>query len=58
MKVRRYWLRDLRNDKEYVTNAAGIKELAEKTAIPLKSLQILRTYSKPGLDPAGLILKY
>ena len=38
MKAKRYWVRDLRNDREYVTDAWNKKHLSEKTNIPIDKM--------------------
>ena len=54
--AKRYWFRDLRTDKEYVTTAENPNDLARRMNIPKESLQILRArYNVPHSD---LILKY
>ena len=59
MKAKRYWVRDLRNDNEYVADAWSKKHLSEKTGIPLDKMQICQTYNRKNCDPnSSLILKH
>ena len=56
MKLKRYWFRDWRDDKEYITNAYSIKDL--KRRIGTDNIQILNTYCKKNLKETDLILRY
>jgi hypothetical protein len=56
MAVKRYWVRDLRNDKEYLTNATDKNHLSSKTAIPVDKMQICQVYKRLNLDPNDLVL--
>ena len=59
MKAKRYWVRDLRDDKEYVTDAWDKKNLSDKTHIPIEKMQICQTYYNKGNDPdSSLVLSY
>lgn len=55
MKIKRYWFRDWRDDKEYVTSAFSKKDLIEK--VGTNRIQILQTYYNKGVV-GDLILLY
>ena len=56
MKLKRYWFRDWRDEKEYVTSAYSIKDLKRKTGT--NRIQILRVYQRKNLKADDLILLY
>jgi len=56
MKLKRYWFRDWRDEKEYVTNAYNIKHLKEK--VGTQRIQVLQTYYYKNLKEDSLIVLY
>jgi len=51
MKAKRYWIRDLRDDREYIVDAWDKKHLSQKTGIPLDKIQICQTYHRKAASP-------
>lgn len=59
MKAKRYWVRDLRDDKEYITDAWDKTHLSKKTGIPIDKMQICQTYYNKGGNPdTSLVLLF
>ena len=56
--VKRYWIRDLRNNEEWVLDADNINEVIERTHIPRKVLEICRVYGLKKKEKSKLILSY
>ena len=56
--VKRYWVRDLVSDREYVTNATNKKHLSQKTCIPIDKMQICKMYRRDNLNANDLVILY
>jgi len=52
----RYWYRDFRDDREYITNARNMRHLYEKAGT--KRIQIERVWRRKNLNPNDQILYY
>ncbi len=58
MKIKTYWIRDLRNDNEFVLDADNIKEIIMRTKIPKQYLIICQTYYRQKRKKSEIILTY
>jgi len=57
MKIKTYWIRDLRTDGEWVLDADNIKEIIQRTGIPKEKLIICNIYRR-NKEKSNLILSY
>ena len=56
IRVKVYWVMNIRTLKEYVLDAENIKDVIERTKIPKNLLKILKVYYRKKYQKSDLIL--
>ena len=56
IRVKVYWVMNIRTLEEYILDAENLKEVIERTKIPKKLLKILKVYYRKKYQKSDLIL--